>query len=196
MTTPAAPILLDFEEGLDRKTLRRLRDRFLVVNGQRWQRAHSALTYRQQMVLELLPLVFHLNHPALPGYLDGDCPYGLSHYQPSELTLNAARRLARTFSLKDEGRRKPDLDALFLMGSPGTLGHSVASDLDLWLCHRDDLSERGVRCLERKADKLSAWASSFGVELHVAESIGSRAPIPRLQEPAGGVPVHPWQRVH
>ncbi|HET8801002.1 MAG TPA: class I adenylate cyclase [Marinobacter sp.] len=167
MTTPAAPILLDFEEGIDRKTLRRLRDRFLVVNGQRWQRAHSALTYRQQMVLELLPLVFHLNHPALPGYLDGDCPYGLSHYQPSELTLNAARRLARTFSLKDEGRRKPDLDALFLMGSPGTLGHSVASDLDLWLCHRDDLSERGVRCLERKADKLSAWASSFGVELHV-----------------------------
>ena len=56
---------------------------------------------------------------------------------------------------------------MFLMGSPGTLGHSVASDLDVWLCHRSDLPERGIRCLERKAAKLARWAESFGVELHV-----------------------------
>ncbi len=167
MTAHAAPISLDFEEGIDRKTLRRLRDRFLLVNQQRWDRAHSALSYRQQSVLEILPLVFHLNHPALPGYLDGDCPYGLVNYTPSAATLHAARRLARTFSLKDEGKRRPDLDAMFLMGSPGTLGHSVASDLDVWLCHRSDLPERGIRCLERKAERLSRWAGSLGVELHV-----------------------------
>ncbi len=167
MTAHVAPIALNFDEGIDRKTLRRLRDRFLVVNQQRWQRAHSALTYRQQVVLEILPLVFHANHPGLPGYQDADCPYGLSHYQPSPATLGAARRLARTFSVRDEGKRRADLDALFLMGSPGTLGHSVASDLDLWLCHRSDLSERGIRCLERKADRLSDWAASLGVELHV-----------------------------
>lgn len=167
MTTHSLPIALDFEEGIDRKTLRRLRDRFLLVNEQRWQRTHSALTYRQQVVLEILPLVFHLNHPSLPGYLDRDCPYGLGSYQPSGATLNAARRLARTFSVKDEGRRQADIDAMFLMGSPGTLGHSVASDLDIWLCHRADLSERGVICLERKADRLAAWAATLGVELHV-----------------------------
>lgn len=167
MTIHTVPIALDFDEGIDRKTLRQLRDRFIAVNQLRWERARSALTYRQQAVLEVLPLVFHLNHPSLPGYLDSDCPYGLSHYRPTEPTLNAARRLARTFSLKDEGRRKPDLEALFLMGSPGTLGHSVASDLDVWLCHRPDLSERGVRCLERKAENLSAWALALGVELHV-----------------------------
>jgi adenylate cyclase class 1 len=125
------------------------------------------MAYRQRIVLEILPLVFHLNHPALPGYLDADCPYGLSHYQPSELTLNAARRFARTFSLRDEGKRKPDLDAQFLMGSSGTLGHSVASDLDVWLCHRDDLQEHGIRCLERKAEKVSEWAATLGIELHV-----------------------------
>ncbi|MFL1466570.1 class I adenylate cyclase [Marinobacter sp. HN1S83] len=167
MTIHNTPIALDFNEGIDRKTLRRLRDRFIAVNQQRWERAHSALTYRQQVVLDVLPLVFHLNHPSLPGYLDRDCPYGLSHYQPSEATLSAARRLARAFSLKDEGKRNPDLDALFLMGSPGTLGHSVASDLDVWLCHRPDLSESGIRCLERKADRLTGWAATLGVELHV-----------------------------
>lgn len=167
MTIHNTPIALDFNEGIDRKTLRRLRDRFIAVNQQRWERAHSALTYRQQVVLDVLPLVFHLNHPSLPGYLDRDCPYGLSHYQPSEATLSAARRLARAFSLKDEGKRDPDLNALFLMGSPGTLGHSVASDLDVWLCHRPDLPESGIRCLERKADRLTGWAATLGVELHV-----------------------------
>ncbi|MEQ9545761.1 MAG: class I adenylate cyclase [Marinobacter sp.] len=167
MSTHKTPIALDFDEGIDRKTLRRLRDRFIALNQQRWERAHSALTYRQQAVLDVLPLVFHLNHPSLPGYLDRDCPYGLSHYKPSAPTLNAARRLARAFSLKDEGKRKPDLEALFLMGSPGTLGHSVASDLDVWLCHGSDLSARDVQCLERKADKLAAWAATLGVELHV-----------------------------
>ncbi|MGB1476373.1 MAG: hypothetical protein ACPG9R_01175, partial [Marinobacter salsuginis] len=90
MTAHVAPISLDFEEGIDRKTLRRLRDRFLLVNQQRWNRAHSALSYRQQMVLEILPLAFHLNHPALPGYLDSDCPYGFSNYKPSPATINAA----------------------------------------------------------------------------------------------------------
>lgn len=167
MSVQATPIVLDFEDGIDRKTLRRLRDRFLLVNQQRWERAASALTWRQQVVLEVLPLAFHLNHPSLPGYLDGNCPLGVNGYTPSASTLNAARRLARSFSYRDKGVRNPDLDALFLMGSPGTLGHSVASDLDVWLCHRADLPEQGVRSLERKADRLAEWAGTLGVELHV-----------------------------
>ena len=167
MNALASAIALDYDEGIDRKTLRRLRDRFLTVNRQRWTRAHSALTYRQQSVLDILPLAFHLNHPALPGYLDAHCPSGLSHYRPAPEALDAARRHARTFALRDQGQRRADIQALFLMGSPGTLGHSVASDLDVWLCHRPDLPERGVRCLERKAEGFARWAASLGVELHV-----------------------------
>lgn len=167
MTVQASPIVIDFEDGIDRKTLRRLRDRFLSVNQLRWERACSALTHRQQMVLELLPMVFHRNHPALPGYLDRDCPQGLSGFTPSARDLDAARRFARSFSDRDQGIQRPDLDSLFLMGSPGTLGHSVTSDLDVWLCHRDDLSEHDISCLERKAEKLSRWAATLGVELHI-----------------------------
>ncbi|MDY6798321.1 MAG: hypothetical protein SVX28_06180, partial [Pseudomonadota bacterium] len=70
MSAQSPPIVLDYDEGIDRKTLKRLTDRFLEVNRQRWSRARSALTYRQQVILDLLPLVFHLNHPALPGYAD------------------------------------------------------------------------------------------------------------------------------
>ncbi|WP_166262271.1 class I adenylate cyclase [Marinobacter salicampi] len=162
-----APITLDFDEGIDRKTLRRLRDRFWQVNEARWQRARSALAYRQQMVLEILPLMFHVNHPALPGYLHHDCPFGVAHYQPSADALSAAQRLARSFAMKVIGKRRPDIEALFLMGSPGSLGHSVASDLDVWLCHRPELDEAGVERLECKAEKISGWAAGLGLELHV-----------------------------
>lgn len=165
--TPANAIQLDFADGIDRKTLRRLCDRFLGVNRVRRQRAREALATRQQVVLDLLPLIFHLNHPSLPGYLDHACPYGVSHYQPDDDELAAAQRLARTFRMRSTGRRRPDIQGLYVMGSPGTLGHSVASDLDVWLCHRPDLGEAGIRRLEAKAEAVSRWADSLGLELHV-----------------------------
>lgn len=166
--SPQSPaIVLDYDEGIDRKTLKRLTDRFLEVNRQRWLRARSALTYRQQGILDLLPLVFHLNHPALPGYADNDCPFGIACYEPEEAALQAARRQARTFRYRQERKMRPALEALFLMGSPGSLGHSVTSDLDVWLCHRPGLDGEQVRALERKAAGLAEWAGSLGVELHV-----------------------------
>ena len=62
-------IHLDIDEGIDRKELARLRGRFLSLNQTRLQRASSALSTRQQLVLRLLPLLFHVNHPLLPGYV-------------------------------------------------------------------------------------------------------------------------------
>jgi adenylate cyclase class 1 len=167
VTTQTLPIALDFDEGIDRKTLRRLRDRFRQLNHARWHRARSALNYRQQVVMDVLPLIFHVNHPSLPGYLDHDCPFGIINYKPDPEVIGAAQRLARSFSLRDAGKRRPDIEALFLMGSPGSLGHSVASDLDVWLCHRPGLPEAGIQCLERKAAKISDWADTLGLELHV-----------------------------
>lgn len=60
---------LDLDDGIDRKVLGQLRQRFLAVNAGRLQRARQALSSRQERVLRLLPLLFHINHPLLPGYL-------------------------------------------------------------------------------------------------------------------------------
>src|SRR3546814_10476158 len=57
------------EEGIDRKVLGALRARFLSVNAGRLERARLAMSPRQQLVLKLLPLLFHVNHPILPGYV-------------------------------------------------------------------------------------------------------------------------------
>lgn len=144
------PVLVDFSEGVDRKVLKRITDRFCTLNQLRLDRARSALTWRQQIVLDLLPLVFHLNHPALPGYHASDCPHGLDRYQPSDLAIHAAQRLARSFRA-GSGRKAPaELTGLYLMGSPGSLGHSVASDLDVWVCHRHDLPPQRVAALDER----------------------------------------------
>lgn len=160
------PISLDYSEGVDRKVLKALTQRFCGINRQRLARARSALTRRQQTVLDVLPLAFHLNHPALPGYF-GDCPAGLSCYEPGADTVSAAQGLARSFRLPRNAPRKRDLTGIFLMGSPGSLGHSVASDLDVWLCHQSGLGGQEVAALTEKAARLSRWAAEFGIELNI-----------------------------
>lgn len=61
----------DIDDGIDRKVLTQLRARFLKVNAGRLERALLGLSSRQQIVLRLLPLLFHVNHPLLPGYVWG-----------------------------------------------------------------------------------------------------------------------------
>ena len=88
----------DLDEGIDRKVLSQLRARFLTLNEGRMARAMEGLSARQQLVLNLLPLFFHVNHPLLPGYVSGATPAGLSNYEPDPQVLAEAQRLTRSFS--------------------------------------------------------------------------------------------------
>ena len=166
-TALTAIIELDFAEGIDRKTLKQLRTRFEQLNSQRLARALDSLGPRQRVVLDLLPLIVHLNHPALPGYLDAACPSGLAGYSPDKQVLDAAQRYSRSFRWRSHVKRAPGIDSLFVMGSPGSIAHSGGSDLDVWLCHRPDLDDEALASLRRKATALERWGLDMGVELHI-----------------------------
>src|SRR6195952_6135618 len=88
----------DLDEGIDRKVLSQLRNRFLTLNEGRLGRANEGLSSRQQSVLSLLPLFFHVNHPLLPGYVSGTTTAGVSNYEPDASALAEAQRLTRSFS--------------------------------------------------------------------------------------------------
>ncbi|MNO52773.1 Adenylate cyclase [compost metagenome] len=157
----------DLDEGIDRKVLGQLRARFLKLNQGRLDRALAGLSSRQQVVLKLLPVFFHVNHPLLPGYISGTTPAGISHYEPDSQTLVEAQRLTRAFTYKprcDELRRP--IHGLFLMGSLGTLAQAEQSDMDVWVCHAADLSAAQLAELQRKCELLHAWANSQGAEVH------------------------------
>lgn len=158
----------DLDEGIDRKVLSQLRARFLKLNEGRLGRALEGLSTRQQGVLTLLPLFFHVNHPLLPGYVSGSTPAGLSNYEPDATALAEAQRLTRSFSYKPRHGSNPPrpLHGLFLMGSLGTLAQADQSDMDVWVCHAPDLGESEIAELRKKCQLLEAWAATQGAEAH------------------------------
>lgn len=158
----------DLDEGIDRKVLGQLRARFLKLNEGRMARAMEGLSTRQQSVLTLLPLFFHVNHPLLPGYVSGSTPAGLSNYEPDANALAEAQRLTRSFSYKPRHGSNPPrpIHGLFLMGSLGTLAQAEQSDMDVWVCHAPDLEEPELNELRKKCQLLEIWAASLGAEAH------------------------------
>ncbi|TXH94495.1 MAG: class I adenylate cyclase [Pseudomonas sp.] len=158
----------DISEGIDRKVLAQLRARFLKINDGRLARAMQALSTRQQLVLQLLPLLFHVNHPLLPGYVSAATPAGLSGFEPGAALLAEAQRLTRSFTYKPRpaGKQPTPIHGLFLMGSLGTVAQAEQSDMDLWVCHDPALEPRALAELQRKCDLLEAWAATQGAEVH------------------------------
>jgi len=157
----------NLDEGIDRQVLNQLRSRFLKLNQGRLARALEGLSPRQQVVLNVLPLFFHVNHPLLPGYVSGSTPAGLSNYEPNDSALAEAQRLTRSFSYKVRPASLPrPIHGLFLMGSLGTLAQADQSDMDFWVCHASDLSQGELAELRKKCLLLEAWAASQGAEAH------------------------------
>lgn len=158
----------DLDQGIDRKVLGQLRKRFMDLNQGRLTRAMEGLSSRQQQVLTLLPLFFHVNHPLLPGYVSGNTLAGVSAYEPGPQVLAEAQRLTRSFSYKARrGERQQPIHGLFLMGSLGTLAQAEQSDMDIWVCHAPDADEAALAELRRKCQLLEAWAASQGAEAHL-----------------------------
>lgn len=140
--------------------------RFLAINRERLQRVRDALRGRRGDFIAMLPLLFHYNHPLLPGYVAKDTPAGIAGYCPAEASLRAARRLSRSFELDRRSQPRCAIRGLYLMGSPGTIAYSRTSDLDLWLVHDPGLPPAALDALGAKASGIEAFAAGLGLEVH------------------------------
>lgn len=154
------------EEGLDRKHLTTLKQRFMRLNEQRLARTRSSLAERARTFMDLLPLLFHCNHPMLPGYISHQTPCGISGYSPSKNEVRQAQTLARSFKFQQDPHQHRYIHALFLMGSVGTVAHSQGSDLDIWVCYKPGLSASALKQLELKCQQLTQQAEQIGLEAH------------------------------
>ncbi len=153
-------------EEISRKDLNSILRRFLHLHRLRRQRLQALLTPRQCDCLQILPLLFHHNTPSLPGYLDADTPSGISDYFPNKTVLQAAKRLVKSFRYTRLKRADSPLQAMFLMGSVGSIAYSRHSDLDVWLCHRPGLDSESLARLQDKCHRVEAWAAEEGLEVH------------------------------
>lgn len=158
----------DIDEGVDRKQLNQLKQRFLDLNQLRHQRTCAALPERQHQFLQVLPLLFHVNHPMLPGYISHSTPAGVYQYTPNSDELRLAKTLARSFHYnRDLTEKNASIDALFIMGSIGTIAQSDSSDLDVWVCHSLSANHAHFSELDRKCHLISQWAAQqINLEVH------------------------------
>ncbi|MFZ5622343.1 MAG: class I adenylate cyclase [Pseudomonadota bacterium] len=152
--------------NIDGMELRTIKRRFMAINNDRLKRVYQGLRDRQKIFFELLPLLFHINHPMLPGYLSSKTPAGIAEYTPGNRCVEAARRLSKSFTYQRRAQRRFDIHALYLMGSSGTIAYSDTSDFDIWVCIRPDMSDEERQALAHKAECIESWAGSLGLEAH------------------------------
>ena len=147
-------------EGIDRKQLSKIKQHYTQLNQVRYQRTLDVLSERQQQFLALLPLFFHVNHPMLPGYVSHLTPSGVQGYTPSKDDIRTAKGIARSFTYQRDLVDKIDaIEALFMMGSLGTIAQADNSDIDVWVCHSESLDRASLTELQEKCKLLTCWAA-------------------------------------
>ena len=154
------------EAGLGRKQLNRIVGRFLTLRDRRLSRLRATLTHEQRSFFDVLPLLWHVNHPMMPGFISSDTPAGVVGYRPNREQLLLARRYVRGFRDDRQLHREQPIVGLYLMGSMGSLGQTVGSDLDFWLCYASDVDQEGLEALRRKAALLEQHATAIGLHAH------------------------------
>ncbi|MDU5696167.1 MAG: class I adenylate cyclase [Haemophilus parainfluenzae] len=121
-------------------------------------------------IVSLVPLLLHLNHPALPGYVEdalaGIADFTLSNYQQNFLSKEHPELVEAVQSTVNSDAVFAQILGIYVMGSFGSISQTSASDLDIWICHQDDLSEQEQQRLAEKTKKISQWASTYHVEMH------------------------------
>jgi len=152
--------------GTEEFDFRAIKRRFMLLNKARLEKAYGSLREKQAELLDLLPLLFHVNHPMLPGFASKDTPIGVWGYEPDRLALNLAKTLAKSFSYRRSPRKQTAIHAIYFMGSTGTIAHTEGSDFDFWLCYDPKLTEEKIKKLKLKAQWIEKWADELGLEIH------------------------------
>ncbi len=162
-----ADTAVDYSDGIGRKQLKTIRERFRCLHKARLELIESELRPGQRIFIELIPLLFHTNHPLLPGFISTETPAGIPQYYPDKDVIRAARSISRSFSYERRAQRQFTILGLYLMGSIGSIGHTRGSDFDVWLCYDPALSEFEREALGQKARRLEIWAGELGLEVHI-----------------------------
>ncbi|MDH5728438.1 MAG: class I adenylate cyclase [Gammaproteobacteria bacterium] len=140
--------------------------RFIELQRRRIDRTAILLRGRQAEFLNILPVLFHYNHAALPGFSGQDTPNGIFHYNPTDETLKLVKKAWPNFEIQRKAQWSADIEALFVMGSAGTIAFNRHSDFDIWLCFQPGMDKEQLQKLQLKASAIEEWANTIQLEVH------------------------------
>ena len=148
--------------------IKTLKGRLDTLTELRIERARLAMNEPSVQVFDLLPVLLHYNHPALPGFLDQQVPQGIAHFVVTDVQQQFINNCSRTAAMPITPLLVADTDCpitgLYAMGSTSSMGQSLTSDLDIWVCIPTTLNNHCREALDRKCSLVSQWAMEQGVE--------------------------------
>ncbi|MCK6265725.1 class I adenylate cyclase [Vibrio sp. ZSDE26] len=134
------------------------------LNQQRTERALALMDLQGQRVFNLIPLLFHFNHPIIPGYKDCNIPYGINGFEANSIQRSYIEDTEKTINQTLETSDTPAILGLYTMGSTSSIGQSTSSDLDIWVCVSPEMSTEDRENLTGKCLGITEWAKTQGIE--------------------------------
>ncbi|MCD6571240.1 MAG: class I adenylate cyclase [Deltaproteobacteria bacterium] len=119
-----------------------------------------------EVILKLVPVLLHINHPDLPGYIQGKtCPSGIKtmEWQPEFIKVLEkflSNRIDLT-NIQDYLPRDRNIEGIFTIGSVGSIGQTRDSDYDIWvIVDVQSVGKARLRLLETKIERLQRWITA------------------------------------
>ncbi|MEZ9887811.1 class I adenylate cyclase [Vibrio breoganii] len=134
------------------------------LNEQRKHRALDMMDAQGKQVFSLIPLLLHYNHPALPGYISNDVPQGVFDFSADPEQRQFLESCARSTGEEISAPTNIDILALYTMGSTSSIGQSLTSDLDIWVCISPEMPAEKRSVLANKCLRITDWAQQQGIE--------------------------------
>ena len=78
---------------------------FLKINQERIELTRRGPGEQQARFIELLPLLFHDNNPALPGYINNEVPAGIFEYAVEQSTIKIAKSFFKSYKTTRRAHR-------------------------------------------------------------------------------------------
>ncbi len=142
---------------------------FIANNERRLSWGKAKMGRAASEFFDLVPLLLHTDffdhetglYPVAP-------PCRLAAYQPTYSALEAARKYYPSAALPQPHAEAVPIEAIYTIGSLGTIAQSEDSDIDYWLCCKlDELAEQDIEGLQQKCELIQEWADQeFGLEVY------------------------------
>ena len=137
------------------------RDLYLQWNKQQLENLTDSLSDEFISIINLLPLLLHVNSRFLPGYIGVDVPFGIYSYIPDQETLKTAKLINKKFQYQEEGKIKNSaIDAVYFQKT------IIDGGMKFWVFKSVNLTKDQSDKLSDKLDKIVSWVSSKGLILN------------------------------
>lgn len=118
-------------------------------------------------VFNLIAPLLHYNHPNLPCFTP-EAPCGISNfsfkaYQQKYINSKLPNNIINDKNYPCEC----SIDGVYAMGSTSSITQTSSSDLDIWVCINDNLTDLTlINRLTKKTNDIKNWARNLGVDIN------------------------------